>query len=195
LERITDIAHYGEHRHTPGVALSRSFIAATNNIAELTAIGLVFHHLDTVAYRSSLAPVFILTDSRYARDAITGMNRAHVNTELVMELRHHLSLLRRRGLDITFHWVRSHAHLAGNEHVDRLAKLAATATSTVTTRTHFLSNTVPPPLPSPKPKRRIRTTSTSHATASGNDTDNDIRLHLIHITSPFMSAMNLVMSV
>jgi ribonuclease HI len=96
--------------------VSRSLGRATNNVAELTAIGIALDLLDEVGVPPA-APVVVFTDSKYADGVLTKRWKAKANTELIEELR--LRLRRRPGVRIQ--WVAGHVGVAGNEQADELA--------------------------------------------------------------------------
>ncbi|MFK7926909.1 MAG: ribonuclease HI [Myxococcota bacterium] len=95
---------------------SRSLGRATNNVGELTAVGIVLELLDEAGV-SADAPVAILTDSDYSHGVLSRGWKAKANAELIKELRSQLSA--RPG--VTLHWVAGHAGIAGNERADQLA--------------------------------------------------------------------------
>lgn len=95
---------------------SLSLGPATNNVAELSAIGLALDLLDEAAIPPE-APVVIFTDSNYTNGVLTQGWKAKANQELVAGLR--LRLRARRGARIT--WVAGHAGVEGNERADELA--------------------------------------------------------------------------
>ena len=92
---------------------------ATNNIAELTALG---DALDIIAdlpeYQSS--PVILFTDSKYAQGVLSKNWKAKANRELIQSIK---SKIRKRG-NIKINWVAGHAGILGNEEADTLATQA-----------------------------------------------------------------------
>jgi len=98
------------------VEASRSLGRGTNNIAELTAIGMALELLDEAEVPAD-APVLILSDSNYARGVLTQGWKAKKNTELIVGLRE--ALAQRPGVELQ--WVAGHAGIAGNERADALA--------------------------------------------------------------------------
>ncbi|MBX2796622.1 MAG: reverse transcriptase-like protein [Myxococcales bacterium] len=102
------------------VEACRSLGRATNNVAELTAIGLVLDILDEAEVPADTA-VAILSDSDYANGVLTQGWKAKANRELITELRSRLG--DRPG--VTVHWVAGHAGVDGNERADALATMGA----------------------------------------------------------------------
>jgi ribonuclease HI len=90
---------------------------ATNNIAELTAIGLA---LDLLAELAPEAPAVIWTDSSYAIGVLSKGWKAKANTGLVAELRRRLA-----ERPVELRWVKGHAGTEGNELADELANRGA----------------------------------------------------------------------
>lgn len=91
---------------------------ATNNIAELTAVGLVLDMLDEAGVPPD-APVVLLTDSSYSDGVLTRGWKAKANGELVAELKARIA--RRSGLRLE--WIAGHVGVEGNERADALANL------------------------------------------------------------------------
>ncbi len=89
---------------------------ATNNVAELTAIGLALDLLDEVGWPVD-GPVALLTDSSYAHGVLCRGWKAKANGELIVDLRERLA--GRPALVV--HWVAGHVGVAGNERADALA--------------------------------------------------------------------------
>ncbi|MEM1022856.1 MAG: ribonuclease H [Myxococcota bacterium] len=96
---------------------ARALGQATNNIAELTAIGLALDMLDEGAPDS---PAVVWTDSSYAIGVLRKGWKAKANTELVSELRGRLA-----GRPVELRWVKGHAGTEGNEAADELANRGA----------------------------------------------------------------------
>lgn len=95
---------------------SRALGRATNNIGELTAIGLALDLLDEAGFPPD-GPVALLSDSSYANGVLVKGWKAKANTELILELR--AALEAHPG--VTVHWVAGHVGLPGNERADTLA--------------------------------------------------------------------------
>jgi len=95
---------------------SRSLGRATNNVGELTAIGIALALLDEAEIAAD-APVAILTDSDYSHGVLCRGWKAKANAALIGELREALG--ERPG--VTIHWVAGHAGVEGNERADQLA--------------------------------------------------------------------------
>jgi len=103
---------------------SRSLGRGTNNIAELTAIGMALELLDEAEVPAD-APVMLLSDSSYARGVLTQGWKAKKNTELILELR--AALKKRPGVELQ--WVAGHAGIPGNERADALATAGVSGTT------------------------------------------------------------------
>jgi ribonuclease HI len=89
---------------------------ATNNVAELTAIGLALDLLDEANVPPD-APAVVFTDSSYAHGVLTKGWKAKANTELILALRGRL----RRRPALVIQWVAGHVGVEGNERADVLA--------------------------------------------------------------------------
>jgi len=100
------------------VRAARALGRATNNIAELTAIGVAVDLLDAAGIPAD-AEVPLFSDSSYALGLLTKGWKAKANQELAAELRRKVAT--RPGLMLR--WVKGHAGHAGNEEADRLANL------------------------------------------------------------------------
>lgn len=95
---------------------SRSLGKATNNVAELTAIGMALELLDAAKVPVS-ARGAILTDSAYAHGVLARGWKAKANQELVASVK---SALERRP-ELALHWIAGHVGIEGNERADALA--------------------------------------------------------------------------
>lgn len=95
----------------------RSLGEATNNIAELTAIGIALSVLEEEKIPAD-AGVAVFTDSSYARGVLTQGWKAKANVGLIGALKRALSA--RPG--VTLHWVAGHAGVPENERADALAR-------------------------------------------------------------------------
>ncbi|MCB9664996.1 MAG: reverse transcriptase-like protein [Alphaproteobacteria bacterium] len=95
---------------------SRALGVATNNVAELTAVGIALELLAEAGLPPD-APVALLSDSQYAHGVLQKGWKAKANAELIADLRTRLKA--RPG--VVFHWVAGHAGVAGNERADALA--------------------------------------------------------------------------
>ncbi|HHO52736.1 MAG TPA: ribonuclease HI [Deltaproteobacteria bacterium] len=96
----------------------RSLGRATNNVAELTAVGLALDILDQAGVEAD-ARVAILTDSDYTNGVLCRGWKAKANTLLIRGLRERLAS--RPGT--VLHWVAGHVGIEGNERADALAGL------------------------------------------------------------------------
>lgn len=93
----------------------------TNNIAELSAIGLALDLLDEAGVAAD-APVVIFTDSDYSNGVLTRGWKAKANVELIAGLK--ARLRKWKALDIQ--WVPGHAGVPENERADELARRGST---------------------------------------------------------------------
>lgn len=103
---------------------SQSLGRATNNIAELTAIGLALKLLDAQAIELT-APGILLTDSAYSHGVLSRGWKAKANQALVAELK--AKLAERPNLKL--HWIAGHVGIDGNERADALANLGVDGVS------------------------------------------------------------------
>ena len=98
---------------------SRFLGVATNNVGELTAIGMAIDLLEE-ARVSRDEPVVIFTDSSYSRGVLTQGWKAKANKELI-----ELTKIRLRAWSrLTVNWVAGHAGIPENERADELAGAA-----------------------------------------------------------------------
>lgn len=95
---------------------SLSLGRATNNVGELSAIGLALDLLDHAEVPAA-DRVVILTDSSYSHGVLVKNWKAKANAALIADLRE--ALAARPGVEI--HWVAGHVGIAGNERADALA--------------------------------------------------------------------------
>jgi ribonuclease HI len=93
---------------------------ATNNVGELSAIGLALDLLERAGV-SPEEPVALFTDSKYSRGVLTEGWKARSNTELILELRSRLE----KWTGLSLHWVAGHVGIPENERADELASDAA----------------------------------------------------------------------
>ena len=101
------------HRH------SKFLGKATNNIAELTALGDAIDIIASLpAYGSS--PLVLFTDSKYAEGVLTKNWKAKANREIIQSIK---GKIRKRG-NIKIVWIAGHAGILGNEEADTLANQA-----------------------------------------------------------------------
>lgn len=101
--------------------LSEYLGAATNNIAELTA---VLRAVERAA--DSARPLVVHTDSQYAIGVLTKGWKAKANTELILRIRQ--AIAARPGVRLVY--VPGHAGVPLNERADELARLAITCRKT-----------------------------------------------------------------
>ena len=95
----------------------RALGKGTNNIAELTAIGMALEALDEAALDPK-APVVVFTDSKYAIGVLAQGWKAKANVELIARLR---AALKSRA-SLRLEWVAGHVGVEGNERADALAR-------------------------------------------------------------------------
>lgn len=98
---------------------SRFLGVATNNVGELTAIGMAIDLLEE-ARVSRDEPVVIFTDSSYSRGVLTQGWKAKANKELIDLTKIRLQAWSR----LTVNWVAGHAGIPENERADELAGAA-----------------------------------------------------------------------
>jgi ribonuclease HI len=89
----------------------------TNNIGELSAVGLALQLLDENNVADNVA-VHILTDSKYAIGVLSQGWKAKANVELIADLK-----VRVKKRKAKLHWVAGHTGVADNERADTLANL------------------------------------------------------------------------
>ena len=102
------------------VEIGRHIGQGTNNIAELTAIGVVLEVLERLEIRPD-QPVTIFTDSKYSIGVLSQNWKAKANRELILTLKKELA----KWPNVRFSWVAGHSGIAGNERADELASDAA----------------------------------------------------------------------
>ncbi|MCB9764430.1 MAG: reverse transcriptase-like protein [Alphaproteobacteria bacterium] len=95
---------------------SRSCGIATNNVGELTAIGMALELLEEAGVAKD-APVVIFTDSQYSHGVLTKGWKAKKNTALIHGLRNQLKPWKR----LEIRWIAGHVGIAENERADALA--------------------------------------------------------------------------
>jgi ribonuclease HI len=95
----------------------RALGMGTNNVGELTAIGLAIELLNEAGFDQT-APVEILTDSKYSNGVLTMGWKAKANKELISVVK--LALSKRR---VRVHWIAGHVGIDDNERADALANL------------------------------------------------------------------------
>jgi ribonuclease HI len=101
---------------------SRFLGIATNNVGELTAIGMALDLLEEAAIDRD-EPVVIFTDSSYSRGVLTQGWKAKANKELIQ-----LTKIRLQAWSqLRINWVAGHAGIPENERADELAGSAVEA--------------------------------------------------------------------
>ena len=98
------------------VERSRALGEGTNNIAELTAIGMAMEILREEGVPRD-APIALFTDSSYAIGVLAKGWKAKANIGLIAELKRELVQWER----LQLHWVAGHAGVKENERADELA--------------------------------------------------------------------------
>jgi ribonuclease HI len=89
---------------------------ATNNVGELTAIGVALDLCDEAGVDKDVA-VHVLTDSQYSNGVLVLGWKAKANQALIADVK---ARIRRR--NVTVHWIAGHTGVAGNERADALAR-------------------------------------------------------------------------
>jgi len=102
------------------VEVGRYLGQGTNNIAELSAIGIVLEVLERLEVAHD-QPVTIFSDSKYSIGVLSQNWKAKANRELILTLKKELS----KWPNVRFSWVAGHSGIAGNERADELASNAA----------------------------------------------------------------------
>ncbi len=102
------------------VERAQSLGIATNNVGELTAVGLALDLLEEAGVDPTTR-VVLHTDSKYSLGVLTQGWKAKKNTELILGLRARLKAW--PGVEIR--WVAGHVGIAENERADQLASGAA----------------------------------------------------------------------
>jgi ribonuclease HI len=109
--------------------VARALGVATNNVGELSAVGLALDVLDEAGLPPE-APCALFSDSSYADGVLTRGWKAKANVELITGLRARLKA--RPGVRV--HWIAGHVGIAGNERADQLANEGVAGRSRVTWR-------------------------------------------------------------
>jgi ribonuclease HI len=95
---------------------SRSLGIGTNNIGELSAIGLALELLERARVKRS-AQIALFTDSAYAHGVLVKGWKAKANRELIEEVRERME----RWPNLELFWIAGHVGVEGNERADELA--------------------------------------------------------------------------
>ena len=105
---------------------SRALGTATNNVGELTAVGVALDLLEAgeVDHATEVA---VLTDSKYTHGVLVQGWKAKANRELILRLRERLA----GWPNLRLHWVAGHVGIDGNERADALANLGVAGVSRV----------------------------------------------------------------
>jgi len=104
--KLPDGTHHEAHR-----ALGKG----TNNVGELTAIGMA---LDILTQQAFTGPIHVLTDSKYSVGVLTMGWKAKANKELIADVKAKVKLSKAK-----LHWIAGHVGIAENERADTLANL------------------------------------------------------------------------
>ena len=94
---------------------SKALGQGTNNIAELTAIGMAMEILDEEGIQPGV-PIEVLSDSQYSIGVLAQGWKAKANVELVDAVKKKLKVFKAR-----LHWVAGHSGVPENERADSLA--------------------------------------------------------------------------
>jgi ribonuclease HI len=94
---------------------SKALGIGTNNVGELSAVGLALDLLDEAGVPRDLQ-VELLSDSKYARGVLAQGWKAKANVELIQALKKRLA-----DRKVRIHWVAGHVGIAENERADELA--------------------------------------------------------------------------
>ena len=94
---------------------SKALGTGTNNVGELSAIGLALDLLDEASVPAGTA-IEIMTDSKYANGVLALGWKAKANVPLIESLRRRLAQRR-----VRIHWVAGHVGIPENERADELA--------------------------------------------------------------------------
>lgn len=95
----------------------RALGQGTNNVGELSAIGLACELLDQAGFPKD-TDVEILTDSKYSHGVLSLGWKAKANRELILGVRAQLKTRKHR-----IHWIAGHVGIEDNERADALAGL------------------------------------------------------------------------
>ncbi|ETO10006.1 hypothetical protein RFI_27371 [Reticulomyxa filosa] len=99
---------------------------ATNNEAELLAIWYVIQEVGRNKSKLLSNKIRILSDSIFALSCFTDVDCTHTKNEFINSLKKQfMDFVRKQSFDITFHWVKGHIGIYGNEIADSLANIAA----------------------------------------------------------------------
>ena len=102
-----------------GLALGQG----TNNLGEIAALCLALGHIGGL---DRGLPVLVFTDSLYALNAVTKPRSkkklSSRNEPWIVRARSLLNIAARRCPSLSFHWVKGHSLVGGNERADRIAK-------------------------------------------------------------------------
>ncbi len=90
---------------------------ATNNVGELTAIGLAMDLLDENDFPDD-GQIELLTDSKYSHGVLVLGWKAKANKELILGLRDRL-----KHRKVRIHWIAGHVGIEENERADALARM------------------------------------------------------------------------
>ena len=91
--------------------------SGTNNVGELSAIGLALDLLDEAGFPED-GQVELLTDSKYSHGVLVLGWKAKANTELILGLRKRL-----KPRKVRIHWIAGHVGIEENERADALARM------------------------------------------------------------------------
>jgi len=108
------------------IDLGASLGPGTNNAAEIHALGSALHFIPSIISSFNIKHFFIFSDSKLALNATCSKHLPLVNRDATLLLR---KIFREVNSSCSLYlkWVRGHSAIGGNERVDRIAKIFASA--------------------------------------------------------------------
>jgi ribonuclease HI len=112
--------------HNLIIDLGASLGLGTNNAAEIHALGSALHFIPSIISSFNIKHFFIFSDSKLALNATCSKHLPLVNRDATLLLR---KIFREVNSSCSLYlkWVRGHSAIGGNERVDRIAKIFASA--------------------------------------------------------------------
>ncbi|MCP4808972.1 MAG: reverse transcriptase-like protein [Proteobacteria bacterium] len=104
----------------PTLEKSKALGIATNNVGELTAVGMALDLLEQGEVPKD-ATIALFTDSKYTMGVLAQGWKAKANRELILEIRGRL----KDWPNLEINWVAGHVGVPENERADELATLGA----------------------------------------------------------------------
>ena len=121
------------------IDLGLSIGCSTNNLGELVAIGIVLRELLSRPQKNhEPTRVFLFTDSLYAASAVLSTKPPNSHSDTIRAIRALLVQVSHL-YTVSFHWIRGHMDIGGNERADRIAKVYARLSVGIPTTTTHLS--------------------------------------------------------